>query len=219
MSSSIDATFLLHVHGDEALACRLINQMRDYYPATQIICIADGPAIGQFEEFCSNQRVDFILGDRLRLMSKGGAWNGRMFQTFLARSSARYLIKFDPDCIMHRAFNDLPLADWFGNLAEDTWLRPLMRGGCQGFSRAVAEAIVEQNLFDNPIYCDHPFGISAKTYYGKAQELWYAFVSGSLGDVMHRLGVPRTPWPDVLVHFREPLPDDLSPYAVTHPHD
>ena len=35
-----------------------------------------------------------------------------------------------------------------------------------------------------------------------------------MASVMSRLGVPPTPWDEIYLKFREPLPEDIDRYAV-----
>jgi hypothetical protein len=218
-----DPCFLFHVYRDELLAERLMTQLRGIYPSADIICISDGRPVSGFFQICTQQRVTYLAGDRLKRMATGAAWVERMITAFLTRSNAETLIKLDPDSQMHRAFKTIPAADWFGQINLKGFYRPRVRGGCMGFSRLLLEKILMSNLLVNPIYGKLPFGYQRYGVFRKHGEAysdeWIASMDCILADICFRLGVEPVAWKEeICIHFREPLPANLSPYAVTHPH-
>jgi hypothetical protein len=215
--------FLFHVYQDEPLAERLMMQLRNFYPdATDIICLSDGQPASRFVQNCDRKRVTYLAGNRLKRMATGAAWIERMMTAFLTQSKAQTLIKLDPDSQVHRSFTAIPTADWFGQINLNGFYRPRIRGGCVGFSRDLATKILAGSFLENPIYRQLPFGYQRYGTFRKpgetASDEWISSTDSILADICFRLGIEPTPWSEVCIHFREPLPADLSPYAVTHPH-
>ncbi len=217
-----DPAFLFHVYQDEPLAERLIGELRTHYPDADILCLGDGPVAEGFSDACQIHNVTFHPGDRLKPMEHGGQWCDRAFQFFLSHSQSPILVKLDPDSRLWKPFTAFPATDWFGDVRPKGFFRPLIRGGCMGFSRSVVERITSSGSLSNPIYARLPFGYLRYSVFRWPDETpseeWVGFSDGILADVMFRLGIPPVQWSEVCIKFRDTLPADLSPYSVTHPH-
>lgn len=217
-----DPCFLFSTYKDELLAKRLIVELRTAYPEADIICLGDGRLANGFGAFCEAHGVIVERGKRLKLMATGGQWCDRVLQAFFNYSLAEVLIKLDPDSRLHRPFKHIPQADWFGDVRLDGFFRPLIRGGCMGFSRDFAKRLLLSRLLENQMYDALPFGYLRYSTFlreGEARsEEWVSFTDGILADAAFRLRVAPTQWDEVCIKFRDPLPADTSPYAVTHPH-
>jgi hypothetical protein len=122
----------------------------------------------------SNAQV-FILGDgvtppaasgafsvafpeRLKQRKHGGKWTHRYLDFYLTNSTATHLIKIDPDTQVLGSAVDLPVTDSiFCRIAKRVigkreWWMPL--GGALGFTRGMAQRIVSEEMFNDPIYAN-----------------------------------------------------------------
>ena len=222
MSEKRNLCFVFSVYRDEPLAIRLMADIRRAYPEADIICIPDGPADISLLNACRYYRVMRFLGCRLKTLEYGGAWLHRLLALPLMFSGADVIIKLDPDTRIHRRFEAVPEADWFGQLRSTAFYLPIIGGGCMGFSREFAERVLVSEYLLDPLYKDKRFAYQRYGRYRQpgetASDEWIALTDWIIADVAHRLGVERISWREVLINFREPLPVDLSPWAATHPH-
>ncbi|HEY9616692.1 MAG TPA: hypothetical protein V6C64_07625 [Microcoleaceae cyanobacterium] len=216
--------FLVHTYQDEPQAKRLLAQIREFYPDSDLVLITDGEpdAAADVDTFCDANQVQLVVGDRLKLMEFGSDWVERMFLVYLELSLAPTLIKLDADAIMHRAFVSVPALAWFGTLTN-SFFRPSCRGGCVGFSRVAIERALASGMFGNERYTRLPFGYrrySDELRFADevANDEWVLSADGVVADVMFRLGIAPKPWTENNIQFRKPLPDNLLPFSVTHPH-
>jgi hypothetical protein len=216
--------FIIHIHRDEDYARSLVSELRDHYPISDILAIADGRV--QDEElplFLRQNRVDFVEGDRLKLMAMGGRWVERWLQLALTYTEAERFILLDADTQITKAFNQIPQADWFGCTIPDPsfYRTPVCLGGCMGVSRAYAERILASKLLQCIWWQHPPYGYQR---YGKfrfegeaASDEMILCSDRVMADLAYRLATKLTPWSDICLTFRAPLPDDLTPYAAIHP--
>ena len=111
-----------------------------------------------------------------------------------------------------------PDAEWFGHLSEPHGaVRPLLRGGFWGFKRQVVRKILGSLILHDVEYLRE---FNKYDRYGRfilpgeepAPMIYHC--DTIMASVMARLEIPPTPWDEIYLKFREPLPEDVDRYAV-----
>jgi hypothetical protein len=210
--------FVFSFFDDETLAKRLIRQLRQFYPNTDILCQADGVNPPDFSEYAQINTVTYVEGGRLKPRTFGGQWTQRYLNLFLQQSTADVLIKVDPDSYIHRAFTDLPeslQADLFGNLKTNHLGQVQVRGGCVGYQRAAVQKLVESNLLLEAKYRD----ATRYSYRRKPDDPLLSLQDAIMADVAQQLQLQLHPWPEVRIYAGNEAPP-ANPglqFAITHP--
>jgi len=161
----------------------LINRLKLVYGADcQILMIGDGGATS-----CAfmGHNGDAMF-DHLKTPNNGGAWTHRYLDYFLKNSTEKYLIKIDPDTEVLSMAKNLPVEDCvFCRVRDVTLGNVLFRipaGGALGFTRGIAERIVNEGYF-------------LKDYY-RSNVRFDNFNDLMLMDIASRYNVPMVDRPD-----------------------
>lgn len=201
--------FVLHVYHDQALAERLVKQIRIFYPEAPLLIIGDGVEVSRE----LGQQGTVFNGLRLK-HKPSGAWTARYLRKGLDETNADVIVKIDPDTCLWRQFT-LPDADWFGTPSNS---RKFLRGGAVGISRAAAERVLHSGLLMGPSpHCYARFD----TFKWPHEECDLAPLSCQdqiMGDVMQALGIGWTNWPDVYILGNPKREAPRGRYALSHPH-
>src|SRR5262245_28570556 len=111
-----DLTFFALAYNDYDAAAECLGDLRTHYAASRVILRSDGDPDPRFPALARRHRVDFRGELRLFGIENGGAVIERMLVLFLERPT-RYLLKIDPDTVIHRRFQYLPVRSGvFGTL-------------------------------------------------------------------------------------------------------
>lgn len=88
----------------------------------------------------------------------GGLWSHRYLDFYLKNSIAQYVMRIDPDTQVLRKAENLPATDcvfcriWHYTIGKKECRFP--HGGAHGFTRGMAERIVNGKYFLDPYYCN-----------------------------------------------------------------
>lgn len=211
--------FYFAIYHEWKLASRLIKQVRNFYPDTPIIAIADGTFDSEFAVLSKSYNITFIQGKRLKLLEYGGKWWERAFIAFLELTTADILIKLDPDTCIWRKFNYYPDTDWFGTI-EHNMLHPFPRGGCKGLQSSAIEKIISSKLlessqFKHKFYEYDRFG-KFKYPHESIPKIALGNEDLILSEIGYRLKFSLANWTEINIQLRKaPL---IKNFAATHPH-
>jgi hypothetical protein len=228
-------SFYFNIYKNEIYASRLVFQIRNFYPTSEILIISDGQAnlfsMNQIRDyhdriFPNSPPFTLIKGDRLK--NVGPEFTQRNFKCVLNNTTSDLIIKLDPDSYIWRSFNYIPEGDWIGDvrfLPAPYLSRQFnfISGGCFGMRRNVIKEIYNSNLLLGDEYRTEEsfydrYRMNRKYGDPITNELIYR-ENLVLDDVANRLGVTPVQWDEVYcTQHGEQLqnPDDLK-YAVTHP--
>lgn len=219
-----DIAFCFAVYQEFDLATRLINQLRYYYPESDIICILDGTFSADYISFCNQQRVHCIEGKRLYIQHLTGAWLERLLKTYLERSKANFMVKLDPDSYLKREFNGFPDTDLGGSLLNLQHLPfPLLQGGCRFHTRSSCVKILGSGLLHNPQYKHQAIFKQPrfKPPYLKPTEIYEGLSTISEDRVVSHiasvLDLSVTDWSEVFCRDADQYSPKASHCALIHP--
>lgn len=211
----MDLAFFFNVCGDEPLAIRLVDQIRSFYPSSEILIIGDG-AIANEAVIPMRKAGAVVVNDR-RLKPKGTSeFTKRNLRLILEHTTANLVIKIDPDTILQRPFTHFPDAEWFGKLVRVRWFSDqievlAVHGSCWGMQRSLIERLHDSEVLDdlNHRYGD-PKNISLK--HGTP----VPFEDPCIALAVKAVGVTPVKWGEVFHSYDREPPKDLS-YATIHP--
>lgn len=213
----MELAFCFTLYDEIELAGRLVRQLRQFYPCSQIVCCTDGIHYPAFTQLTDH----YIEGEQLFTYGNGGAWIKRMFIAAL-ETDCDAAVFLDPDSYMLRRFNYFPDADAAGTLMQ--WRDRdylYLQGGCKLIKRRAIEKIIDSGLLDASEYVNGAFGYQRYSdehrYPSEAfSDRWFISEDHILGDIFTRLNLSFIDWPEVYCRFRESCPNPKS-YAVIHP--
>jgi hypothetical protein len=221
--SNLDACFIVnHWEADALLALRVVEQIQQHHPNTQIIAISDGNWEG-VESLWRGVGVDLIIGDRIKNQpSMAGAWIDRYMRAFIDQSKAKYLIRVDADTIMHRPIASIPTADHFGHIATASH-PPFVNQGASGYTRSAVKRILGSGLlsmaeYGEPPYLYQRYGTTKRWEWETPSNELFVYGDRVLQSVNHRLSLTVGGWGECLINFREIPGNPDNRWALTHPH-
>lgn len=179
---------ITHCPRDAPLLERLTKQIRALDKSACILLIEDNPSL--------NTRAQPV------------AWLARMLDRSVAHFADGPILKLDPDCWLERLPQNIPRADLFGVLSGEN-----VRGGCYGFSRAIAFDILRFGVLRNleiqkMVHPDKP-NMSPLVVH---EELQMSRAVQLLGRVIEQ-------WDDINIRWRPHFKENeiSSSYSVWHP--
>jgi len=218
--SDDDLTFFALVYKDYDATVACLRDLRKHYSSSRVILRSDGDPDPRFPMLASSHRVDFHGESRLFGIENGGAAIERMIELFLERPT-RYLLKIDPDTVIHRRFKYLPVRSGvFGTLQceEET---PSVQGGCMGFSRDSAAQILQSRMLRDVRLKEPAKFIADSPYFfrmaDRANRCGLASFDWIVPWVAGELGIPLYRFDEVNCGWQQPPPNPEGRYAVTHP--
>lgn len=221
MFNPSDLCFIVnHWEHDALLALRVVEQIREHHPGSQVIVISDGNWDGVDDLW---DLPDLIVGDRIKNQpSMAGAWIERYMKAFLERSTAKYLIRVDADTILHRPIAFIPDTDHFGHIAVNSHPPFVNQAGC-GYTRSAIKRILNSGLLTMPEYGQPPylyqrFGITKRWEWEEPSNELFIYGDRILQSINYRLGLSVGGWSECLVNFREIPGNPDKRWALTHPH-
>ena len=191
--------------GDWRSVPRLYREIRSLFPNASIALIPDGltPLPTTIEPI------------RLKPID-GGAWLRRIFET--CPDDCDLFCKVEPDITIRRV-PTFPNAEWFGHLSQPHGaVRPLLRGGFWGLKRRAVQSLLKSQVLYDSGYLRE---FNKYDRYGRfllpgekpAPMIYHC--DTIMASAMNHLDIPPTPWDEIYLKFREPLPEDVDRYAVS----
>jgi hypothetical protein len=215
-----DLTFFALTYKNYDAAGQCLADLRKHYAASRFILRSDGDPDSRLAILAQRYNVDFR--DELRLfgIENGGAVIERMLTLFLEKPT-RYLLKIDPDTVIHRRFRYLPLRSGLFGTLQTEQESPSIQGGCMGFTRAAAEQILQSDLLrDNRLREPANF-INDSPYFvrmtDRANRCGLASFDWIVPWVASQLGIPVYSFDEVNSGWQQAPPNPNQRYAVTHP--
>lgn len=214
--------FLFAVYQEFDLATRLLDQIKQFYPTADVVCVTDGTHDPVFESICELRRAEYIKGEQRKLRQLGGSWIERLYQAAIDNSSADLIVQLDPDSFILRQFNYFPNADVSGSIVVGNNGYSFLQGGCKLYKRETLRKILESGLLQ-----DTEYAVNSKYYYqrymppylmpGETPSLQLVATEDHiLTNIFTRLNLQVEEWSDVYCRVREACPDPER-YAVIHP--
>ncbi len=224
--------FYFCIYHDDQYALRLAKQLNHYYPTSQKIAIYDGLGDkvikGQLKDF----NVTVHNGARFKRKGMGMLHIQRNLHVLLENSNPDTFINMDPDSFMWRKFNNLPNADWFGQIqnlkvGNFTATNRIQgtHGACYGCSKTLAEALYSSKIFLDKKTFSHP-GLMYRRYGNKFKKHgdkyhsneWIPREDPSFAYAAQQLGYSPVKWENdlFLTQTKEQYSFDRAK-AVTHP--
>lgn len=215
-----DLTFFALIYKNYDTTTECLRDLRKHYPASRVILRSDGDPDPRFAILAKRNKVDFRAELRLFGVENGGAVIERMLELFFERPT-RYLLKIDPDTVIHRRFQYLPArSGLFGTLqgGEET---PSIQGGCIGFTRDSAELILHSGMLRDSRLREPAKFIHDSPYFvrmtRRADRCGLASFDWILPWVAGELGIPLFPFDEVNSGWQRAPPNPNQRYAVSHP--
>jgi len=212
----------MHHYKDQALAVKSVNRIRRFYPDENLYLISDGdePLIDEL----ASVKATFIAGERLKLLEYGGAYIKRYLQVGW-NDGAELICVLDPDTAIFRRFNfkGMEKAEWFGTVLYKRTQPWFCLGGLSFFRRETIKKILDSGLLDDPKYTSgEPF------YYKRYSDFRLRWEQRDeekvlcrdevMADLMDRLSIKPSNFPDVLITFRSRVDNTFRQYSAIHPY-
>ncbi len=189
-----------------------LHHLRNCYPESRAFLITDGQDFSGYRSACAQHRVEYLPGERLKVLAAGAKWWDRFFRV-ADRSPSDYVFKLDPDTLLHRRFLYFPPYELFGTPEG----AHRIQGGIQGFRASTVRRIRASNICLDPAYADASTWATergVKEYVIRLGQISTDFV---LAHIAARLSIRCGGWDEVhsLWSADQPFRSDV---AATHPH-
>jgi hypothetical protein len=215
-----DLTFFALTYKDYEATAECLGDLRKHYSASRVILRSDGDPDPRFPILANHHNVDFRGELRLFGIENGGAVIERMLELFFEKPT-RYLLKIDPDTVIHRRFRYLPVRNGlFGTLqcGQDT---PSIQGGCLGLTRDAAEQILQSGMLRDSRLREPAKFIGDSPYFvrmaHRANRCGLASFDWMLPWIASELKIPIYPFDEVDSGWQQAPPNSGQRYAVSHP--
>lgn len=217
--------FYFSIYQDELLAVRLVSQLREFYPSSQVVAITDGPSRNdRAKKYLSANATLVETKERLKTPGYGGLFTDRNLNILTTEldTDTDLVFKLDPDSYVWRKFNYFPNAHWFGGTFVDTvFNNPCCAGGCWGMRYGAVLQLYESGLLTHDILK----GISYDRYTkarNKKGDLHHKMKQVTREDVlvgwaMSQLEIVPCAWDEVYLRQSGEVTQAPTPVAVTHP--
>lgn len=215
-----DLTFFALTYKDYEATAECLDDLRKHYSASRVILRSDGDPDSRFPILAKQYNVDFRAESRLFGIENGGAVIERMFELFF-ETPTRYLLKIDPDTVIHRRFRYLPERDGLFGTPQGGEEHPSIQGGCMGITRAAAEQIMQSGMLRDDRLREPEKFISDSPYFvrmaHRANRCGLASFDWMLPWIASELKIPIYPFDEVNSGWKQPPPNPNQRYAVSHP--
>ncbi len=202
--------FVVNVYQhDQALALRLTEQIRSFYPAAPLLIVGDGVTIGR-ELAQQGTPVEMLRVKHL----PSGLWTARYLALALGQTNADVIIKMDPDTCLWREL-EIPDADWFGTPSRDG---QFLRGGAVGMKRGVIQSVLQSRLLLKPSTHAYSRFQSFRWPHEKEDPIPISCQDRVVGDVMQTLGIAPSLWPGANILGNPRREAIQGEHALSHPH-
>ena len=215
-----DLTFFALTYNDLEATVDCLRDLRKHYPESRVILRSDGDPNPGLSSLASRNNVDFRLESRLFGIENGGRIIERMLELFFERPT-RYLFKIDPDTVIHRRFNYLPVQSGVFGTLQCELETPSIQGGCMGFTRDAAEKILKSGWLRDSRLREPAKFINDSPYFfrmaDRAERCGLASFDWIVPWIASELAIPIYAFDEVNSGWRVPPPNPDDRYAVTHP--
>jgi hypothetical protein len=215
-----DLTFFAMIYKNYNATAQCLADLRKHYPASRVILRSDGDPDPRFPILAQRYEVDFRGESRLFGIENGGAVIERMLELFFERPT-RYLLKIDPDTVIHRRFKYLPVRSGLFGTLQCVPESPSVQGGCMGFTRDAAEQILESELLRDARLRDPAKFIDDSPYFfrmaHRANRCGLAGFDWIVPWIASELGIPIYSFDEVNSGWQQAPPNPNQRYAVSHP--
>lgn len=220
-----ELTFFLQVWRDHGPACDCLGRLRRVFPGARLVLVSDGDDDPRWPRLAARHAAEYVRGERLYALARGGRIVQRMLELHLARPTP-WLFRLDTDTRVHRRFNRLPAGTCvFGTLERATLAHgepldpPCVQGGCIGFTLPAVRRLAESGLLLAPEL-------------GRAHAATWADTGDTRERARHgrvsfdhlvryacrELRIEPREFDEVRSLWRGRVPNPGLRYAVTHPH-
>ncbi len=215
-----DLTFFALTYKNYDAAAECLRDLRKHYPVSRVILRSDGDQDARLPILAESHNADFRQEPRLFEIENGGAIVERMFELFFEKPT-RYLLKIDPDTVIHRRFRYLPVRDGLFGTLQGRLRHPSVQGGCMGITRAAAEQILRSNMLRDYRLKEPAKFIDDSPYFvrmaHRANRCGLASFDWIVPWVAHELGIPIFAFSEVNSGWKMAPPNQNGRYAVSHP--
>jgi hypothetical protein len=215
-----DLTFFALTYKDYDATVDCLKDLRKHYSASRVILRSDGDPDPRLPLLARSNKVEFHLESRLFGIENGGAIIERMLKLFLERPT-RYLVKIDPDTVIHRRFKYLPVRNGVFGTLQCEQETPSIQGGCMGFTRDAAEEILKSGRLRDSRLKEPAKFINDSPYFfrmaDRANRCGLASFDWIVPWIASELGMPIYAFDEVNSGWRMAPPNPDRRYAVSHP--
>jgi hypothetical protein len=215
-----DLTFFALIYKNYEATIQCLADLRKHYPSSRVILRSDGDPDARLPILAKRHQADFRAESRLFEIENGGAVIERMLELFFEKPT-QYLLKIDPDTVIHRRFKYLPIRTGLFGTLQCVPETPSVQGGCMGLTRDTAEQILRSNLLrDNRLREPGKF-IDDSPYFfrmaHRAERTGLASFDWIVPWVASELGLPIYSFAEVNSGWQQAPPNPNQLYAVSHP--
>jgi hypothetical protein len=215
-----DLTFFALVYKDYEATAECLGDLRKHFSASRVILRSDGDPDPRFAILAERNKVDFRGEQRLFGIENGGAVIERMLVMFLEKPT-RYLLKIDPDTVIHRRFQYLPVRNGLFGTPQGGPETPSIQGGCMGFTREVAEQILQSEMLRDCRLKEPDKFIDDSPYFvrmtRRVERCGLASFDWIIAWIAIELGIPMYPFDEVNSSWLQAPSNPDQRYAVSHP--
>src|SRR5687768_4215023 len=218
--SDDDLTFSALVFQNYDATAECLRDLRRHYPGSRVILRSDGDPDPRFPILAGRYNLDFRAESRLFTIENGGAVIERMLGLFLERPT-RYLFKIDPDTVIHRRFQYLPIRNGLFGTLQSEHESPSIQGGCMGFTRDAVEQILQSQMLRDHRLKEPAKFIDDSPYFfrmaHRAQRCGLASFDWIVPWIAGELEIPIYRFDEVNSGWKQAPPNPEERFAVTHP--
>ncbi len=215
-----DLTFFMMTYKNYEDTAECLRDLRKHYSASRVILRSDGDPDARFQILVKTNKVDFRGESRLFGIENGGAVIERMLSLFLEKPT-RYLLKIDPDTVVHRRFQYLPLRNGLFGTLQTELETPSIQGGCMGFTLDTAEQILKSEMLRDRRLREPGKFINDSPYFfrmtDRANRCGLASFDWIVSWICSELRIPMYKFDEVNSGWKQAPPNPDGRYAVTHP--
>ncbi len=215
-----DLTFFALTYKNYDATAQCLEDLRKHYSTSRVILRSDGDRDPRLPTLAARNEIDFREESRLFGIEHGGSVIARMLELFVEKPTP-YLFKIDPDTVIHRRFQYLPVRSGLFGTPQTESETPSIQGGCMGFTRDAAEQILQSTLLRDRRLREPSKFINESPYFvrmtdranrcGLASFDWIVpWIASQLGIAIYRFDEVNSGWQQA-----PPNPDQR--YAVSHP--
>jgi hypothetical protein len=218
--SDDDLTFFALTYKNYEAAAECLRDLRTHYATNRVILRSDGDEDPRLPILAERYNVDYRGESRLFGIENGGSIIERMLELFFEKPT-RYLLKIDPDTVIHRRFRYLPVRDGLFGTLQGRLKYPSIQGGCMGLTRNAAEQILRSNMLRDSRLKEPAHFIDDSPYFvrmaHRVNRCGLASFDWIVPWIAKELKIPIYAFHEVNSGWKRPPSNPNQRYAVTHP--
>ncbi len=215
-----DLTFFALTYKNYDATAECLADLRKHYSASRVILRSDGDPDPRFPILAKRYQADFHGELRLFGIENGGAVIERMLLLFFEKPS-RYLLKIDPDTVIHRRFHYLPVRSGVFGTLQTEQVTPSIQGGCMGFTWDAAKQILQSEMLRDRRLTEPAKFINDSPYFlrmtDRANRCGLASFDWIVPWIASELGIPIYSFDEVNSGWQQAPTNPDQRYAVSHP--